>query len=55
MFILFLDKMHLQKDTQYQIGKVVGVDSEGGLFKSAMTFMKKSLKQSHFLLKQYPR
>ena len=32
MFVLFLDKIHLQKDTQYQIGKVVGVDSEGGLF-----------------------
>ena len=44
--VLLLDEIYLQKDAQYQGGKLVGVDSEGNLFKGVMTFMINSLKQS---------
>ena len=41
-----LDEIYLQKDVQYLGGKLVGVDSEGNLFKGVMTFMINSFKQS---------
>ena len=34
---LLLDEIYLQKDVQYQGGKLVVVDSEGNLFKGVMT------------------
>ena len=37
--VLLLDEIYLQKGIQYQGGKLVGVDSEGNLFKGVMTFM----------------
>ena len=55
LLLFIVDEIYLQKDAQYQGGKVVGIDSERNLFKSVMTFMINSLKQSHFSLKQYPR
>ena len=50
---LLLDQIYLQKDVQYQGGKLDGVDPEGNLFKGVMVWS--SLKQSHLSLKQYPR
>ena len=44
--VLLLDEIYLPKDVQYQGGKLVGVDSEGNLFKVVVTFMINSLKQS---------
>ena len=41
-----LNEIYLLKDVQYQGGKLVGVDSEGNLFKGVMTFMINSFKQS---------
>ena len=35
--VLLLDEIYLKKDVQYQGGKLVGVDSEGNLFKGVMT------------------
>ena len=53
--VLLLDEIYLQKDVQYQGDKRVGVDSEGNLFKSIMTFMTNSLKQSiPFAIKAIP-
>ena len=50
-----LDEIYLQKDAQYQGGKLVGVDSEGNLFKGVMTFIMSSLKQSiPFVIKAIP-
>ena len=52
---LLLDEIYLQKDVQYQGGKLDGVDPEGNLFKGVMVMVWSSLKQSHLSLKQYPR
>ena len=53
--VLLLEEIYLQKDVQYQGGKLVGVDSEGNLFKGVMTFMMSSLKQSiPFVIKAIP-
>ena len=53
--VLLLDEIYLKKDVQYQGGKLVGVDSEGNLFKGVMTFMMSSLKQSiPFVIKAIP-
>ena len=53
--VLLLDEMYLQKDVQYQGGKLVCVDSEGNLFKGVMIFMINSLKQSiPFVIKAIP-
>ena len=42
--VLLLDEIYLQKDVQYQGSKLVGVDSEGNLFKGVMKFIINSLK-----------
>ena len=42
---LLLDKVYLQKDSQYQDGKLVGVDNQENLYKGVMTFMINSLKK----------
>ena len=34
-----VDEVYLQKDSQYQDGKLVGADNEGKLYKGVMTFM----------------
>ena len=44
--VLLLDEIYLQKDVQYQSGKLFGVGSAGNLFKFVMTFMINSFKQS---------
>ena len=44
--VLLLDEVYLQKDSQYQDGKLVGTGNEGNLYESAMTFMINSLKKS---------
>ena len=53
--VLLLDEVYLQKDSQYQDGKLVGADNEGNLYKGVMTFMINSLKQSiPFVIKAIP-
>ena len=53
--VLLLDEIYLKKDVQYQGGKLVGVDSEGNLFKGVMALMINSLKQSiPFVIKAIP-
>ena len=53
--VLLLDEVYLQKDSQYQDGKLVGTGNEGSLYKSAMTFMINSLKKSiPFFIKVIP-
>ena len=42
---LLLDKVYLQKDSQYQDGKLVGVDNQENLYKGVMTFIINSLKK----------
>ena len=44
--VLLLDEIYLQKNVQYQGGKLVGVKPEGNLFNDVMAFMLNSLKQS---------
>ena len=44
--VLLLDEIYLQKNVQYQDAKLVGVDTEGNIFKTVMKFMINSLKQS---------
>ena len=44
--VLLLDEMYLQKDAQYQDGKVIGVDDDGIFYKGIFTFMIVSLKKS---------
>ena len=54
--VLSLDEIRLQNDAQFEDGKLLGVNSDGNLFKSVMTFMINSLKnQLHLSLKQYLR
>ena len=53
--VLLLDEDYLQKDSQYQDGKLVGADNEGNLYKGAMTFMIDSLKKPiPFVIKAIP-
>ena len=54
--VLSLDEIRLQNDAQFEDGKLLGVNSDGNLFKSVMTFRINSLKnQLHLSLKQYLR
>ena len=48
--VLLLDEVYLQKDLQYQDGKLVGADNEGKLYKGVMTFMINNLKKSIFFV-----
>ena len=43
---LLLDEVYLQKDSQYQDGKLVAADNEWNLYKGVMTVMINSLKKS---------
>ena len=53
--VLLLDEVYLQKDSQYQDGKLVGADNEGNLYKGVITFMINSLKKSiPFVIKTIP-
>ena len=55
MFFFLLDEIYLQKDVQYQGGKLVGVDSDGNLFKGVITFTINRLKQPiPFVIKAVP-
>ena len=54
--VLLLEEIYLQKDVQYQGGKLVGVDSEENFFKGVMAFMINSFKQSIlFVIKAIPK
>ena len=44
--VLLLDRVYLQKDSQFHDGKRVGTDNKGNLYKGVMTFMINSLKKS---------
>ena len=53
--IVLLDEIYLQKDMEYQGGKLVGIYSEGNLFKGVIIFMINILKQSiPFVIKAIP-
>ena len=53
--VLLLDEAYLQKDSQYQDGKLVVADNEGKLYKGVMTFMINNLKKSiFFVIKAIP-
>ena len=53
--VLLLGEVYLQKDSQYQDGKLVGADNEGKLYKGVMTFMINNLKKSlFFVIKAIP-
>ena len=53
--VLLFDEVYLQKDSQYQDGKLVGADNEGNLYKGVMTFMINSLKKPiPFVIKAIP-
>ena len=43
--VLLMDEVYLQKEAQYQGGRMIGVDNEGILYKGVMTFMIISLKK----------
>ena len=43
---LMVDKMHLEKATQYHSGVYVGADDEGNLYKGIVAFMIVGLKES---------
>ena len=43
--VLFLDEIYIQKDAQFEDGKLLGVNYDGNLIKSVMTFMMNSLKK----------
>ena len=44
--VLLIDEMYLQKEVQFQQGKVIGCDNDGNLFKGIMTFMIVGLRKS---------
>jgi hypothetical protein len=53
--ILMIDEIYIQKDVQYQGGKLIGTDEDGNLFKGVMTFMIVSMKKSiPFVVKAIP-
>ena len=53
--VLLVDGVYLQKDSQYQDGKLVGADNEGNLYEGVMIFMINSLKKSiPFVIKAIP-
>ena len=43
--VLLVDEIYFQKASQYQGGEYIGVDSEGNLYKSFMTFKIHKLKK----------
>ena len=44
--VLTLDEIYLQKEAQYNGGRMIGADADGNMFKGVMTFMINSLKKS---------
>ena len=53
--VLLLDEMYLQKEVQYQEGKLIGSDKDGVMFKGIMTFMVVGLKNNvPFVIKAAP-
>ena len=53
--ILTLDEIYLQKEAQYNGGRMVGVDADGNMFKGVTTFMINRLKKSiPFVVKAIP-
>ena len=53
--VFLLDEIYIQKDVQYDGGKLIGADGDGNMFKGIMTFMIVSLKKSiPFVVKAIP-
>ena len=53
--VLLTDEIYLQKEAQYQGGRMIGVDNEGNLYKDVMTFMIVSLKKKfNFVIRAIP-
>ena len=53
--VLLMDEIYLQKEAQYQGGRMIGVDNEGILYKGVMTFMIVSLKKKfNFVIRAIP-
>ena len=53
--VLLMDEIYLQKEAQYQGGRMIGVDNEGILCKDVMTFMIVSLKKKfNFFIRAMP-
>ncbi len=44
--ILLFDEMYIQKDNQYQAGKMIGANESGELYNGVVSFMIVGLKQS---------
>ena len=53
--VLLTDEMYLQKELQFQQGKLIGCDDNGNLFKGIVTFMiVKVRKNVPFVVKAVP-
>ena len=53
--VLLMDEIYLQKEAQYQGGRMIGVDNEGILYKGVMAFMIVSLKKKfNFVIRAIP-
>ena len=53
--ILSLDEIYLQKDSQYNGGRMIGTDSDGKMFKGVVAFMINGLKNAiPFVVKAIP-
>ena len=48
--VLLIDEMYLQKEMQFQQGKLIGCDNDGNLFKGIMTFMIVGLRKNVLLV-----
>ena len=52
---VLLDEIYIQKDVQYEGGKLIGADGDGHMFKGIMTFMIVGFKKSiPFVVKAIP-
>ena len=53
--VLSFDEIYLQKDTEYNGGRMIGADADGNMFKGVAMFMINSLKDSiPFVVKAMP-
>ena len=53
--VLLLDEIYVQKEVQFEGGRLIGADGDGRMFKGIMTFMIVSLKKSiPFVVKAIP-
>ena len=53
--ILSFDEIYLQKDAQYNGGRMIGTDADGNMFKGVVAFMINGIKNSiPFVVKAVP-